>query len=311
METTVSRDPEAVKARAEKRKKARKAFFRRMFSRKIVVLGLIGTLFFVFVAVFAPLLATHDPNAMGTYEDKFAGISSAHWLGGDYLGRDLYSRLVYGARVSLLTGVAATLMAVFIGSFLGMVAAYFGGTADKLLLGFCNIFNAIPRVAMSMTLITLFGGGMMNMAVIMCVGMIPSMSRMMRASALSIMNQDYILAAKLSGQSKLKLMYKHVLPNSISPLIVSATQNVGMTILMESGLSFLGVGIKIPMASWGSIINEARSYLMTDPLYVLAPCVCLALLIISLNLLGDGVRDALDPSLRGEVYEEEPGWNIF
>ena len=213
----------------------------------------------------------------------------------------LYSRLVYGARVSLLTGVAATLMAVFIGSFLGMVAAYFGGTADKLLLGFCNIFNAIPRVAMSMTLITLFGGGMMNMAVIMCVGMIPSMSRMMRASALSIMNHDYILAAKLSGQSKLKLMYKHVLPNSISPLIVSATQNVGMTILMESGLSFLGVGIKIPMASWGSIINEARSYLMTDPLYVLAPCICLALLIISLNLLGDGVRDALDPSLRGEV----------
>lgn len=301
METNQIQKLQQKNRRREDYKKAIKRFLNTMFSRKIVVIGLIGTLFFVFIAVFAPVIATHDPNAIGTYAEKLNGASTEHLLGTDFLGRDLFSRLVYGARVSLLTGVIATLVAVLIGTFLGMAAAYFGGWVDKLLLGYCQTFSAVPQIAVSMTLITLFGGGMINMAIIMCISIIPGMLRMMRASALSIMNQDYILAAKLSGQSKLKIMYRHVLPNSISPIIVSATQTVGSTILMESGLSFLGVGIKIPTASWGSIINEARPYLLTNPLYVLAPCICLGMLIISLNLLGDGVRDALDPSLRGET----------
>lgn len=290
---------EKKKKRAD-RVKSFKRFIRTMFSRKIVVIGFCGTMFFALMAIFAPVIATHDPNAIGTYADKLLGASPEHLLGTDYMGRDLFSRIVYGARVSLLTGIIATMMAVLIGTFLGMAAAFFGGWVDKVLLGYCQTFSAVPQIAVSMTLITLFGGGMVNMAIIMCISMIPGMLRMMRASAMSIMSQDYILASKLSSQSKLKIMYKHVLPNSISPIIVSATQSVGMTIMMESGLSFLGVGIKIPTASWGSIINEARPFLLNSPLYVLAPCVCLGILIISLNLLGDGIRDALDPSLRGE-----------
>lgn len=274
-------------------------FMRVMTSRKIVVVGIIGTLFFILVAIFAPLIAPQDPNLI-TMDGKLQTFSSAHWFGTDYLGRDLYSRLVYGTRVSILTGVISTLMAVVVGSFLGMLAAYCGGIVDKILIGYCEVFNSIPGIALSLTLITLFGGGMMNMAFILMVTGIPGFLRMMRASSLTVMNSDYILAAKLSGQSRLKQLYKHVFPNAISPIIVMATQHVGMTIMMESGLSFLGVGIKIPTASWGSIINEARPYLMVDPWYVLLPCICLALLIISLNLLGDGIRDALDPSLRGE-----------
>lgn len=276
-----------------------KKFFRGMFGRKIVLLGAGGTLFFVLIAIFAPLVATHDPNAMEV-GGALLGASAQHLLGTDFYGRDLFSRLVYGTRVSLLTGVLATLLATAIGSFLGMLAAYYGGIVDKVLMRGCETFTAIPQIAVSMTLITLFGGGMLNMAVILCIGGIPAVIRMMRASALSVMSSDYILAAKLAGQSRLKILYKHVFPNSVSPIIVMATQSVGMTIMMESGLSFLGVGIKVPTASWGSIINEARSYLLTSPLYVLAPCACLAILIISLNLLGDGIRDALDPSLRGE-----------
>jgi len=276
-------------------------FIRSMLNRKVVLLGVIGTSFFVLVALFAPWIATHDPNAIGAVDELLLGVTPEHILGTDSLGRDLFSRLVYGARVSLLTGVLATLLATIIGSFLGMLAAYCGGAVDKVLLGACETFNSIPQIAISMSLIAVFGGGMLNMAFILCIGCIPGVLRMMRASALSIMSQDYILAAKLSGQSRLKIMYKHVFPNSISPIIVMFTQTVGMTIMMESGLSFLGVGIKIPTASWGSIINEARPYLLIHPLYVLAPCACLAVLIISLNLLGDGIRDALDPSLRGEV----------
>lgn len=287
---------------AEKRKEKianMRRFFRTMFSRRIVIIGAVGTIFFVLVAVFAPLIAPYDPNAI-LKDGILQPFSQAHLLGTDYLGRDLFSRIVYGTQVSLLTGVIATLAATAIGTLLGMIAAYYGGIVDKILIGCCETFNAIPQIALSMTLITLFGGGMLNMAFILCLGGIWGALRMMRASSLAIMNNDYIMAAKLSGENKLKLMYKHVFPNAVSPIIVQATQSVGGTIMMEAGLSFLGVGIKIPTASWGSIINEARPYLLAFPSYVLAPCVCLALLIISLNLLGDGIRDALDPSLRGE-----------
>ena len=208
---------------------------------------------------------------------------------------------MFGARVSLLTGVTATLIAAAAGSLLGIVAAYYGGIVDKILLRACETLDAIPYIALTMALVAILGNGMLNMAVIMCSTCVPFFVRMMRASVLSILNSDYILAAKLSGQSEWKLWLKHILPNSVSPIIVSATQNVGNTIMMESGLSFLGIGISVPMASWGAIISEARPYLTTHPLYVLAPCACLAALIICLNLFGDGIRDALDPSLRGET----------
>lgn len=282
----------------QQRKRDLRRFFHTMFSRRIVILGVVGTGFFLLVAIFAPLIAPYDPNEVDIL-NKFSGMSADHWLGTDAYGRDLFSRIVFGTRVSILTGVIATLMAAVIGCLLGMIASFYGGVVDKLMIAGCDTFMAIPGTALSMALLSLMGGGMLNMAVILCVTAIPGMLRMMRASSLSVMSSDYILAAKLSGENKLKIMVKHVLPNSISPIIVMTSQSVGTSIMMESGLSFLGIGIKIPTASWGSIINEARPYLMTAPLYVLAPCICLALLIISLNLLGDGIRDAMDPSLRG------------
>lgn len=300
MMTATSARADAGHRSREDRIRAIRRFFRTLFSRKIVILGFAGTLFFVLVAIFAPVIAMQDPNALTT-SGRLAPSSAEHWFGTDYIGRDLYARVVYGTRVSLLTGVISVLMSAFVGVFLGMCAAYFGGIVDKLLLGFCETFNAIPGIALSLTLVSLFGGGMMNMALILCVIGIPGFLRMMRASSLSIMNSDYILAERLAGQSKLKIMYKHILPNAISPIIVMSTQMIGATVMMESGLSFLGVGISIPMASWGSIISEARPYLLLAPGYVMIPCVCLALLIISLNILGDGIRDALDPALRGEV----------
>jgi len=276
-----------------------KEFIRTLFSRKIVLIGFVGTLFFVLVAVFAPLIAPYDPDAIEKGANLL-GPCAQHLLGTDLYGRDLLSRLIFGTRVSLLTGVIATLIAAGAGSLLGIIAAYYGGLVDKVLLRACETLDAIPYIALTMALVAILGKGMLNMAFIMCTTCIPFFVRMMRASVLSILNNDYILAAQLSGQSEWKLWIKHILPNSISPIIVSATQNVGNTIMMESGLSFLGVGISVPMASWGAIINEARGYMSLRPLYVLAPCACLAALIICLNLLGDGIRDALDPSLRGE-----------
>ena len=282
-------------------KKALQRFLRTMFKRRVVIIGAIGTLFFVLVAIFAPLIcnvANVDP-----YEICGASLqdpSAEHILGTDYIGRDSFARIVYGARVSLTTGVIATLIGAAIGTLLGMCAAYFGGIVDKILIAYCETFNSIPFVALCLTLVALIGSSMFNMAVIMAIMVVPGFLRMMRASSLTIMGTDYILAARLSGQAKFLQLLIHVLPNAISPIIVMCTQMVGTTIMMESGLSFLGVGISVPTASWGSIINEARPYLIMKPVYVLAPCACLAVLIISLNLLGDGIRDALDPTLRGE-----------
>ena len=298
--TTTAQAPARSRGRSrEDRARSFRRFFRTMFSRKIVIAGFVGTLFFVLVALFAPIIAQQDPNAL-TMDGRLQPASAKHWFGTDYIGRDLFARVVYGTRVSLLTGVISVLLSAFIGVFLGMCAAYFGGIVDKLLLGFCETFNAIPGIALCLTLVSLFGGGLWNMALILCITGIPGFLRMMRASSLSIMSSDYILAERLAGQSKLKIMYSHILPNAISPIIVMSTQMIGATVMMESGLSFLGVGISIPMASWGSIISEARPFLLLSPGYVMIPCVCLALLIISLNLLGDGIRDALDPALRGE-----------
>lgn len=284
-------------------RKSRAASFRRfcraMLSRKVVIIGLVGTLFFILVALFAPMIATDDPNVMDMMR-KLSPPSAEHLLGTDMYGRDLFSRLVYGTRVSLIVGVLAVLLAALIGTFLGLIAAYNGGIVDTVLMRACDAFSAIPQIAICMALIAIFGGGLGPMAVILSISSVPGYVRMIRSSALSVKASDYVLASKLSGKAALPLMYSHIFPNSVSPIIVMATQQIGATIMMEAGLSFLGIGITVPMASWGSIVNEARNYLLTNPVYVLAPCVCIALLVISLSLLGDGIRDALDPSLRGE-----------
>ena len=259
---------------------------------------MIGTLFFVVLALFAPLIATADPNEMAML-DKLADPSAAHWFGTDMYGRDIFSRVVYGAQVSLIIGVTSVLLASIVGCFLGMLAAYNGGIIDTLLMRFCDAFCAIPQIAVTTALVSLYGRSVVSMACIMGISTMPGFIRMMRASSLSTISSEYILSAKLLGEHPLKILIKHVLPNSISPIIIMATQTIGITIMMESGLSFLGIGITVPTASWGTMVNEARPFLLTHPLYAGAPCICIALLIISLNLLGDGIRDALDPTLRG------------
>ncbi len=285
------------KASAERKKNIR-LFLRRMTSRKIVIIGMAGTLFFILLAVFAPVIATHNPNEQSLMEE-LADPSAEHILGTDMLGRDLFSRVVYGSRVSLIIGVTSVLAAMTVGTLLGMLAAYNGGIVDALLMRFCDAFRAIPQIAITTALVAIYGRSIFSMAMIMGLSAVPGFIRMMRASSLSTIGSEYVLSARLLGEHPLKVMLKHIFPNSVSPIIIMATQAIGGTIMMESGLSFLGIGISVPTASWGTMVNEARPYLLTHPIYAAAPCVCIALLIISLNLLGDGVRDALDPTLRG------------
>ena len=275
-------------------------FLKTMFGRKIVVIAAIGVIFFIFVAVFASVLTPYDPNETSPYE-ALQGPSSAHWLGTDDFGRDTLTRLFYGARVSLIVGVLAVMIACVIGVFLGLCAAYFGGVVDAVIMRFGEALMAIPTIMVSIALIVIIGSSITDLAIILAIPTIPSYIRMIRGQALSLKSSDYVKAAEIQGAKSLYVMLKHILPNSFSPIIVMMTQQVGTTILMESGLSYVGIGISIPIASWGTMVSNGKNYLINVPLLAIAPGVCVALLVICLNILGDGLRDALDPRLRGEV----------
>lgn len=287
--------------RAKQRKREKEIkFIKMLFGRKVVIFGAVGVGLFVLIAIFAPWLSAYDPNE-AHFADSLVKPSAKYLLGTDMHGRDVLSRIFYGARVSLIIGVLAVSISCVAGTFLGMSAAYFGGWVDNIITRLCEALRAIPQVVLAMALTSVFGSGMKNLAIILGISTIPGYIMMMRAQVLSIRESDYIMAGKLQGNSNLRLMIKHILPNSISPIIVMMTHQVGSTILAEAGLSFLGLGISSPMASWGSMVSEGRNYLLQNPVFALAPGVCVALLVICLNMLGDGIRDALDPRLRGEI----------
>lgn len=289
----------ALNAKAN-RAKHRRQFLKTMFSRKIAIAAFIIVVVLILAAVFADFIAPYDPDQISIGE-RASSPSLAHWLGTDEFGRDVLSRIIYGARVSLIVGVLAVIIACLIGTTIGMVAGFFGGFVDDALSRVAEAIRVIPQVVLAIALCSVFGGGIVNVAIILGISNMTVYIRMMRSQVLSIKQRDYIMAGKLQGNSSIRLMLRHILPNSISPIIVTMTQQIGSTILSEAGLSFLGLGISVPTASWGALVSGGRDYLLTNPVYSLAPGICIALLVISLNTLGDGVRDALDPRLRGEV----------
>lgn len=271
-----------------------------LFARKVAVFSALVVVIFILLAVFAPLIAPYDPN-YADFASFLQGPSSAHLLGTDNYGRDVLSRIIYGTRVSLIIGVLAVVIACVIGTFFGMVAGYFGGIVDDVISRLMEAIRAIPQIILAMALTAVFGSGIRNLAIILGISSMAGYVRMMRGQVLTIKQADYIMAGKLQGNKDFRLMFKHILPNSISPIIVMMTQQVGSTILSEAGLSFLGLGISAPTASWGSMVSEGRLFLMQNPVFALTPGICVAVLVICLNMFGDGVRDALDPRLRGEV----------
>lgn len=293
-------DAEIQKELKEYKKEKVKKFLKVLFKRKMVLISAIGLVLFICMAVFAPIISPHDPNAQSLM-DTLQGPSAKYFLGTDNYGRDILSRIFYGARVSLTVGVAAVFVACAIGTFFGMVAGFFGGWVDDLINRISEAIRAIPQIVLAMSLCAVFGGGILNLSIILGISNIAVYIRMMRGQVLSIKQQDYIMAAKLQGNSSMGIMMKHILPNCISPIIVQMTLQVGQTILSEAGLSFLGLGISTPTASWGSIVSDGRMYLLQNPLFSLAPGICIALLVVFLNTVGDGVRDALDPRMRGRL----------
>lgn len=245
-------------------------------------------------------MAPYDPYKI-SMSSSLAQPSAEHWLGTDKMGRDVLSRLIYGTQTSLLIGVVAVGVAVLIGMTVGLVTGYFGGWVDAIIMRCIDAQMAIPALVLALVFATVLGGGLANVMVSLGIAMVPAYCRLMRGQVLAVKQADYVLASRVVGANDLHIMLHSILPNCLSPMIVLITLNMGTAILSEAGLSFLGVGIAPPGAAWGSMVNDGYSYLLTNPLLSVAPGICILLVVLSFNMVGDGLRDALDPRLRGTL----------
>ena len=275
-------------------------FIRVLFSRALVIFGAVIIVAVVLTAIFAPLLAPYDP-----YEQDLAASlqqpNSTHLLGTDFLGRDTLSRLIFGSRNSLLVGVVALGIAATVGIVMGLLAGYLGGWVYTVIMRFIDSLMCFPMIPLALTIATLLGGGVRNVMIALGVAMLPAYARLMCAQVLSVRENDYILAAKAEGAGNVRVMLSHILPNCFPPLIVLMTMQIGAAILAEAGLSFLGVGIEPPAAAWGLMVADGRVYLLSHPIISFAPGIAIMLVVFAFNMLGDGLRDALDPRLRGVI----------
>ena len=282
-------------------KRNRKQMLRIFFGRGILVKACtVFLVLFVILSLLAPVISPYDPNQMDLLS-KLKGPSSAHWLGTDYLGRDVLSRLIYGGRVSLAVSLLAGAFAAVIGIALGLVAGYFGGVIGKVIMGATDVVLSIPGLVFTMVIAAIMGKSVMSMTIAIGIGMIPTYIRMMNGLVLSLRENDYIVAAKLQGEKERAILVRHLLPNTFPSLIVLFTINLGNAIMTESSLSYLGIGISPPTATWGNMVYDAYAYLLKAPQLAIIPGVCIIVLIVAFNVVGDGLRDALDPRLRGKM----------
>ncbi len=272
--------------------------WRQLWRRKTAVLGLTLAAAVLLGALLAPWLAPEDPLAMSPR--RFGAPSASAWLGTDQFGRDLLSRLLYGARVSMAVSFAAVGMATLIGGTIGLCAGYFGGRVDLVLMRGVDVLMAFPTLLLALAVVATFGGSTRNLILAVTLAYIPIFSRVVRGSALSVKQNDFVEASRALGARDGRIMLRAVLPNVLAPIIVQATFNLSTAIMIEAALSFLGLGVQPPAPSWGSMLSEARNFMELDPWLALAPGGAITLAVLGFNLFGDGLRDILDPRLAGE-----------
>jgi peptide/nickel transport system permease protein len=275
-------------------------FYRVFLSRGVVVFGMIIIILFIIAAIFSPLLAPYDPNKLDM-NNALEQPSAAHWLGTDSLGRDTLSRTIYGTRVSLIIGLVVVVLASIVGMALGLVAGYFGGWTHTIIMRLVDTLMAFPMLILALLIASLLGQGINNVIMALAFTMVPAYARLMCGQVLSVKENDYILAGRSLGATHVRMMLRHLAPNCFPPLIVMMTMMLGTTILAEAGLSFLGIGVQQPTPTWGNMVNDGRLYLLSNPLLSFAPGFAIMLVVYAFNMVGDGLRDALDPQLRGVI----------
>ena len=275
-------------------------FFRVFLGRGLVVFGLIVVLIFLILAIFANQIAPYDPLERNLDEVR-QQPNAKHLMGTDQIGRDTLSRLIHGTRISLIVGVLVVTIAGGFGVVLGAIAGYFGGIFGAVIMRVMDTLMTVPMMILALAIAALLGGGLKNVVIALGVGLIPGYARMMASQVMVAKETDYVLAGHSMGASNARLLIRHIVPNCFSPILVMITMMMGTTILAEAGLSFIGIGITPPTPAWGSMVTDGRNYLLTNPMLSIAPGVAIMLLVFSFNMVGDGLRDALDPRLRGII----------
>lgn len=292
----VANDPHLdVKQELGKEESYLRVIRKKFFKHKLAVFGLIVFSLIVLMALFAPLLAPQSPYVVnGEFADQ---PSVEHLLGTDQVGRDLLSRLIYASRVSLAVGIGAVAIYVVIGTILGAVAGYFGKWVDMIIMRLTDVFMSFPYLMVILVLVSIMGPSLLN--IILVIGLLgwPSVARIVRGSVLTIKEMDYVKSGIALGLPSWKILFQHILPNCLAPILVNATFGIASSIILEASLSFLGMGVQPPTASWGNMLNEAQSLtvLATQPWLWLPPGLMILLAVLSINFMGDGLRDAMDP----------------
>ena len=266
---------------------------------KLAVFGLVVISVVTVAGLLAPVLSPYPPEALVTYSPE--PPSAAHWLGTDELGRDQLSRLLYGARASLAVSTLAMLFGVSIGSALGLVSAYFGGMVDTVIMRWVDAVRSVPGIVLPLMLVMIIGGSIYTVSLALGFNLMTSIARLMRGQAIAMKQRDHILAADSLGASGMRIMLHHIAPNCWSPIIVAASLGMSAAITAEAGLSFLGVGVKPPTATWGQMLSTGLAGIRTYPWQVAAPGISIFLLVLAFNFLGDALRDVLDPRLRSTI----------
>ncbi len=286
-----------AKQKGYKKSSALGEFFRRATKSFSSRLGVFLLLFIILACLIGPFFSPYGVNDVDLF-NMYAGPSKEHILGCDSMGRDMLTRLMYGGRYSLALGICASLFGAAVGVIIGSIGGYFGGMTETIIMRFMDVWSALPGTMLCILVSNAMGSGFFATVIALTVGGIPGTVRMIRGQILSERSKEYIEAAQSINCSSATIMFKHLLPNVIQPVIVTTTMGIGSTMIMAASLSYIGLGIQPPNPEWGAMLTEGRSYIRTYPHLLMVPGIAIALTVFAINLMGDGVRDALDPKLR-------------
>ena len=275
------------------------AIWFRFRKNKLALVGLTMLVFMISVAIFADVIANYEEKAIKqNIQERLKAPGGKYIFGTDHLGRDLFARIIHGARISISIGILTICISVSIGAIIGAVSGYYGGKLDNVLMRIMDVIIAVPNILMAISIVAALGPGLVNLLIAMSVAMVPNFARVVRASIMSILGQEFIEAAKACGTRDRRIIFRHIIPNAIGPIIVQATLSMANTILAISSLSFVGLGIEPPIPEWGAMLSEGRFQMRNYSYLVIIPGLAIMSAVMALNLIGDGLRDALDPKLK-------------
>ncbi|WP_370475587.1 nickel transporter permease [Sporosarcina pasteurii] len=287
--------------RTSPRIEAYKAFWKRLIKNKAAVVGGFLILLFVIasiiVSLFGPHIISYDPTKVDVL-NKLQPPSKEHWFGTDNFGRDIFTRILYGMPLTLKVGFLSVGMGGIVGVILGIVSGYYGGKIDTIIMRIMDVLLAFPGILLALAIVSVLGGSLTNVIIAVSIFSVPAFARIVRGSTLSVRKLEYIDAVRALGASDLRIIFKHILPNVMSPIIVQATLRIATAVLTASGLSFLGLGAQPPEPEWGAMLNDGRTYMKSAPHLILFPGMMIVIVVLAFNIFGDGLRDALDPKMK-------------